>query len=175
MRRMLGPAPACKCGCLTATYRTKKSTWAMYAKGHRSEQIARANPSSECRCGCGAVTSPGKVWLKGHHFRKHSLRMTDFDSVQAKRNERLSRVYGVSVQCYQKMLDKQGGGCAICGNVSPGRGKGGAPLLMFCVDHDHNTDVIRGLLCRACNAAIGLLGDDPQRIRVAAEYLEKCK
>lgn len=39
--------------------------------------------------------------------------------------------------------------------------------------HDHDTGNIRGLLCRACNSAIGLLKSCPKIIRNAAKYLEE--
>lgn len=39
-------------------------------------------------------------------------------------------------------------------------------------DHCHKTQTPRGLLCHKCNTAIGLLGDDPDRLRAAADYLE---
>lgn len=39
-------------------------------------------------------------------------------------------------------------------------------------DHCHKSHVPRGVLCHKCNTAIGLLGDDPARIRAAADYLE---
>jgi hypothetical protein len=41
-----------------------------------------------------------------------------------------------------------------------------------CVDHDHSTGAVRGLLCGACNKAIGLLKDNPQLARSIASYLE---
>ncbi len=40
------------------------------------------------------------------------------------------------------------------------------------VDHDHTTGEVRGLLCHNCNRAIGLLREDPERLRRAIEYLE---
>ncbi len=41
------------------------------------------------------------------------------------------------------------------------------------IDHCHSTGAIRGLLCSNCNTAIGLLSDNPEIIRKAADYLEK--
>jgi hypothetical protein len=44
---------------------------------------------------------------------------------------------------------------------------------LWCVDHDHATGRVRGLLCAACNAALGLLQDNPRVILSAADYLLK--
>jgi hypothetical protein len=41
------------------------------------------------------------------------------------------------------------------------------------IDHDHKTGAFRGLLCEACNRAIGFMSDDPARLRAAADYLER--
>jgi hypothetical protein len=64
--------------------------------------------------------------------------------------------YGMSVEEYDKMLEAQGGVCAIC--KGPSKRKNG----LFDVDHDHKTGKVRGLLCHGCNTGIGLLGDDPR-------------
>jgi len=77
------------------------------------------------------------------------------------------RRYGLTEDQYRVVLDKQGGGCAICGATEPGR-KGDRN---FCVDHDHRTGVMRGLLCHCCNQAIGHLKDSPDLCRQAATYL----
>lgn len=79
--------------------------------------------------------------------------------------------YGLEPAEYQALLERQGGVCAICRRpetaVLRGRNKA------LCVDHDHVTDRVRGLLCFRCNLAIGYLSDDPERARAAADYLEK--
>lgn len=64
------------------------------------------------------------------------------------------------------MLSAQGGTCAICKSPDP-KGKG-----KFHVDHCHSTGRVRGLLCHACNLALGHMHDDPVRLREAALYLE---
>lgn len=66
------------------------------------------------------------------------------------------------------MAVDQDGRCAICSTTEPGHGH-----VVFVVDHCHQTGKVRGLLCRNCNAAIGLLGDDPKVLRVAAVYIER--
>jgi hypothetical protein len=71
--------------------------------------------------------------------------------------------YGITPEHYQEMLDAQRGVCLICGQL-PKRG--------FHVDHNHRTKEPRGLLCSACNTAIGLLQESPKRLRAAAIYLE---
>lgn len=42
-----------------------------------------------------------------------------------------------------------------------------------CVDHNHTTDKVRGLLCPRCNMGIGLLGDSAATAHSAAKYLLK--
>ena len=89
-----------------------------------------------------------------------------------KRRERRRRrnlwKYGLTEDQYDALLGRQGGGCAICGATEPGR-KGDRN---FCVDHDHRTGAMRGLLCHRCNQAIGHLKDSPDFCRQAAKYLE---
>ena len=72
--------------------------------------------------------------------------------------------FGMTPEQYEERLEAQGGVCAICK---------GPPVSdkVYCVDHDHQTGAVRGLLCRKCNSGIGYLRDDPSIVRVALEYL----
>lgn len=92
----------------------------------------------------------GRIWraTKPHYMRMH--------------------LYGVSQQQYEAMLAEQGGLCAVCRTDEWG-GRHGVPH----VDHDHSTGAVRGLLCDNCNQGLGRFGDDPTRLRAAAEYLER--
>lgn len=72
----------------------------------------------------------------------------------------------LSKEDYDDLLEWQGGGCAICHRVP----KKGEKLLAQ--DHHHASGEIRGLLCSACNVAIGYLAEDLEWLRAAADYLE---
>lgn len=39
------------------------------------------------------------------------------------------------------------------------------------IDHCHDTNVVRGILCRKCNCALGLLDDDPDKVSALLEYI----
>jgi hypothetical protein len=80
----------------------------------------------------------------------------------ATREANLRHRYGIGVKDYDAMYEKQEGKCAICGIK---RDKN------LDVDHCHDTGKIRGLLCNCCNQALGLLNDDENIIKKAAEYV----
>ena len=85
---------------------------------------------------------------------------------QRYRKSYLKQKFGITPADYDAMLKAQGGTCAICGTLDPGRG---SPY--FHVDHCHATNVVRGLLCNSCNIALGHFKDDVQRLAAAIEYL----
>ena len=73
--------------------------------------------------------------------------------------------YGIGVAEYDRMLQAQGGCCAICRVPAEG-----SPLH---VDHDHVTGRVRELLCLKCNALLGQAGDQISILRLAIQYLER--
>jgi len=84
----------------------------------------------------------------------------------ADRDAHLRRKYGITIEDYSRMLEEQGGGCAICGDPPPESGS-------LHVDHDHATGAVRGLLCVKCNNAIGAFAEEYELIRAAADYVER--
>lgn len=88
------------------------------------------------------------------------------------RESQIKSKFGITTREYNKMLRQQGGVCAICHNPEQ-RCSGPGTSDHLCVDHDHTTGVVRGLLCRNCNSAIGLVGDDVERLLSCIVYLKK--
>lgn len=85
---------------------------------------------------------------------------------------RWKRVFGLSVEDYDRMLREQGGVCSICGGKQDINKKTGQPRNLG-VDHCHTTKKVRGLLCVNCNRGLGYFSDDIDRMRAAIAYLKK--
>lgn len=90
--------------------------------------------------------------------------MTYKRSSEQRRKESLAHRYGISPEAYDRILEAQGGRCAICGD-EPG-------VKRLAVDEDHETGKVRGLLCELCNRGIGLLRESPFVMESAVRYLE---
>ena len=78
-----------------------------------------------------------------------------------RRRDHLRRNYGLSLEEYEAMADAQGHRCAICGALDD----------KLVVDHCHDSNEVRGLLCDRCNVGIGCMGDNVERLMRAADYL----
>lgn len=85
----------------------------------------------------------------------------------------LKNTYGITHEDYQRLLDEQGGVCAVCGEDEPNEHGRTGTKFRLAVDHCHDTGRVRGLLCQKCNRAIGLLRDDSGLLRKAIDYLER--
>jgi hypothetical protein len=87
------------------------------------------------------------------------------------RRSRIRTKYGIEVEDVERMLDAQRWQCAICEKKVVRRGFNRKLGNVACVDHNHETKKIRGILCSYCNRALGLFGDSAERLDVAARYL----
>jgi len=83
----------------------------------------------------------------------------------------LLTAHGITLEDYERMMDDQGGVCAICGRHEHRLSTAGGRAYRLAVDHDHSTAKIRGLLCSMCNHAIGYLDDSPALLARAVAYL----
>lgn len=83
------------------------------------------------------------------------------------------RRYGITEHQHAALFRRQKGLCAICRD--PERSRKDGPGTGLVVDHDHETGVVRGLLCTGCNVALGMLMDRPEWVGQAKEYLHKSR
>jgi hypothetical protein len=86
----------------------------------------------------------------------------DYSEYKKARGKRI-RSYGITEQDFAQMMYDQDGKCYLC--------QGDNGDIALCIDHDHKTGQVRGLLCNKCNRALGLFSDDPALLIKGADYL----
>ena len=95
-------------------------------------------------------------------FRERHPKATRFFNLKKNYN-------GMTEADYMALYVAQDGKCAICDQPESATREG--KVRWLCVDHCHKTHDIRGLLCSACNTAIGYANDEPERLDRCAAYL----
>ena len=81
----------------------------------------------------------------------------------------LKRFYGITVEQYNELLEKQNHCCAMCGEHKSNFKRN------LHVDHNHETKAIRALLCTRCNPLIGYARESTERLQMGIDYLNKFK
>jgi hypothetical protein len=110
-----------------------------------------------------AAYKPGPTSRKIKNYKKNH-----YQKNKAYYRERsLNRTFGITTADYDKLLTVQGGVCAGCQSPSTNEKR----TKNFCVDHDHKTGKIRGLLCGPCNRGLGYLHDSPELLERLAAYV----
>jgi Recombination endonuclease VII len=135
-----GRRPDCK-----ACFDARRKRW--YLR-NRAREIARVRAWQKA--------NPDRV--KASHDRNRERRNKQMREIH------LRNKFGLTVEEYNRILEAQGGVCAIC-EAPP------TPGISLHVDHDHGTGEIRGLLCVRCNNALGLFREDPDLLKRAARYV----
>lgn len=82
-----------------------------------------------------------------------------------KKRSKIKSKYGLNWDSFTTLFESQDGKCAGCAS----------PLHMTkeaCVDHDHRTGRVRGILCHPCNRALGAVRDNTEVLRALIQYLE---
>lgn len=109
-------------------------------KNRREDEFYPYRPS-ECKYCTGARTANDYARRRDAGDGKEQTR---------RRSWHLKKTFGITLEQFDAMLEAQGGHCAICPKTTPG-GQGS-----WHVDHDHDTNAVRGLLCSRCNQLLGV-------------------
>ena len=115
-------------------------------------------------------TKQDPVELRAKHAAEQRLWRATPHGKRMKRDLALRYAYGITFEQVEAMIVAQNDSCPICLETIKSTGKG---KNCAAVDHDHGTGKVRGILCQKCNAAIGSLGDSPDNIKRAFNYLTK--
>lgn len=125
---------------------------------------ARAKRKREWRArNRAAVSRSEKAWRDNHKdsvaAQNRRWREKHPDEVKANNDRARLRKYGLTSQAqWDAIFDGQGRRCACCGTDAPGS-------KWWHTDHDHVTNVLRGILCHSCNITLGFLGDNAIAVR----------
>jgi len=84
------------------------------------------------------------------------------------KERKLIKKYNMTLSEYKNLLVQQEHKCAIC-SVDLNT----LNLKHVHVDHCHDTQKVRGILCHKCNLGIGQFADDPAMLERATAYLRK--
>lgn len=93
-----------------------------------------------------------KLAIKSREYAKNNpeiYRKSAREHYARNRDSIIARKYGLTLDEYHALGDS----CAICGSTK-----------RLCVDHDHNTGEVRGLLCNGCNVGLGGFNDNRESL-----------
>ena len=106
--------------------------------------------------------------LEKVHIRNKRWQVRNIDKI---RNSSLRNRYNITLPMYNEMLSKQDNRCKIC-NILPDLDSKFKQHRILHVDHDHATNIVRGLLCNNCNHMLGAAKDNSAILRSAATYID---
>jgi len=143
---------------------------AVQAKAHMSkakstlqERQASVTEKTCRRCQKVKPTSEYGTATRNSDGWAHICRPCNTAEARAKRME---TKYGLRPLGYWKLADRQDQSCAICSTPFD-------KVKQLCVDHDHESGLVRGLLCLNCNGSLGTFGDNIEGLERAIEYLRQ--
>lgn len=137
-----------------------------YYLSHKDEVITR---TKERRATHGRIdTEADKNWRASHKEEILAAGRKYYAAHPERAREKsLKKWYGITLADYNNMFEKQNGFCLICGVHQSEIKKA------LCVDHNHDTGEIRGLICDACNKGLGHFKDNENLLQRAIDYLRR--
>jgi len=97
------------------------------------------------------------AWHEAHRAKRKEWQRNNAAAIKERA---VCRQFKILPEQYRALVKLQGNRCGIC-----------RKKILLCVDHDHTTGKVRGLLCRKCNSGVGILGDTKRVVKRAYAYL----
>jgi len=113
-----------------------------------------------------------RIWRKKNPLKEKEYCRRFRESDHGKRyikDYQIKRHYNCDLETYEALLKSQNFCCAICNRHESNFKK------QLSIDHDHETKIIRGLLCKSCNIALGEFRENISILETAISYLLKHK
>ena len=117
-------------------------------------------------CKCGEPVSAKGLCIKCYREQYRSPKPTSEEN----RARRIKHRYGITQEQYDQMVAERGNKCDVCGEPPSDKNTRAHWNAKLCIDHDHKTGKVRGLLCNDCNLAVGY-GKTPAILESAGRYL----
>ena len=114
-----------------------------------------------------SISHSGTI-IKNAQFRvfcSRNCKSKKNNTPERQRAYRLKSMYGLTPEKYEEILLRQNNGCAICEEPIDSRSR------KLHVDHDHETGIVRGILCTMCNPGLGYFRNNSKLLIKAANYL----
>jgi len=115
-------------------------------------------------------TDPAKARIYSQTYKERNP-----EAYKATERRQALRKFNMTPEEYDAKWTEQAGLCAICQQPEDTFDSKIGRVRKLAVDHCHTTGDNRGLLCTRCNTAIGLMQDNPDRLRTAADYIERSR
>ena len=149
-----------------------------------AKKIARENNETtfigkSCKW-CGGKIRSVKGGGRCIHYPEHRKLFPQYvkyhqssETLDRARWNKLRHDYNIDKDEWYWMLKEQNYQCPICKEELKEREKGRGKKSEICVDHDHKTMRVRGLLCVQCNFLIGHAKEDVSILNSAIIYVKE--
>lgn len=136
-----------------------------FAPSHRGEKRGKCRPCNTLICGQWAKANPDKTRENDKKWKLNRPEQYRASILKAK--------YGLLRGDYERMSQQQNHVCAVCGKTETTIHRQTGKTRSLAVDHCHDTGKVRGLLCGACNKALGGFNHSVEVLQSAIRYLEE--
>lgn len=135
----------------------------------KSRKGGHSNRCKDCRCRYPKIIQKKCAACGDIFFTQGSAKARKYCGTIC---QKVHIKYGIDEYRLEDMLISSDYKCHICGNEEKNMNTKTGKLYSLSIDHCHNTNIVRGLLCQSCNVGIGMFKDNIESLQKAIIYLE---